>query len=382
MSSLFEDEMIEDDVDDINDDASLNQNDPFPSPRENNFYASNQKTEDYFLDLISKNVVPHAFIFSGIKGVGKATFAYRLARYLLKYGKTQESGPSLFGDDAPIELPSSMDMEPDDAVFRRVASGGHPDLISLSLLEGKKSLDVAQIRKVEPFLRKKASEDGGWRIVIVDDADTMNNSSQNALLKILEEPPSQALIILISHNSGSFLPTIHSRCRTISIKPPEFETFADLLRKQDSHISLSDLKTLYEYSSGSIGKSLQFLDFGGLELLQEIIDILQTFPQADFEKVHLFSERFSRNTKDEAWANFCDLFIWIFETLAISKAKGAELPDSLSALKLLNSLSPLEEQIEMCQMLQEKISRTNVSNLDKRQCCLEIFMILNETLKR
>ncbi len=378
MSNLFNSEYEDVNEADID---HLTPSDPFPPPKENGLFVSEQTIEKEFIDFVSKDKVPHAVILSGIKGIGKATFAYRIARFLLTYGKSRDFTSSLFGDaDAPVELPENMNMDRESPVFRRIISGGHADFLSLEPVDGKKGLDVQQIRKVAPFLRKTASEDGGWRIVLIDDADTMNRNAQNALLKILEEPPSRTLLLLVSHNSGSFLPTIHSRCRIISVLSPGFDTYKNLLHQKDPHLSKNDIDILYQYSSGSIGKTIQFLDFDGLDLLKDITGHLGSFPKADFEKIHLFCDSFGRANKEQQWQNFGDLMIWIFQNLALHKARGQTLPDSLQDIEPLNSLWSLEEQLEICQMLESKIKRAHFSNLDKRETALEIFMILQQQM--
>ncbi len=175
------------------------------SPRENPHCWYHQNVEKILLDFITSGAMPHALIFSGSKGIGKATMAYRLARYLLKngLGTSPSAQDSLFGDSAPTPL--SLDVAPDDPVFHRVASGGHTDLLTIEKPADKDEINVETARKIAPFLRLTASG-GGFKMVIVDDADTLNRNGQNALLKILEEPPSRTVIILVTHRLGGAYP--------------------------------------------------------------------------------------------------------------------------------------------------------------------------------
>ncbi len=382
MSSLFDPDEEPFDPYDQDDIATGDTIAPFLPAKESSVFFSDQNLDESFIASLSKDTLPHAIILSGPKGIGKATFAYRLARFLFKYGKQETDANSLFGDAAPIEYPKTMDMNADDPVFRRIVSGGYPDFMALEPLEDKKGLDVAQIRKVAPFLRRTASEDGGWRIVLVDDADTMNRSAQNALLKILEEPPARAMLILVTHNIGAFLPTIRSRCRLLDIDPPNFELFLSLLQRQNPDISSNEAFLLYEYSSGSIGKALQFIDFQGLETFNELITHLSSFPEPDFEKIHFFCEQFGKSGKEQIWRNFSDLIQWIFQTLALSKARNKDLITQLSPLSTMNNLWSLEEQLEICQMLESKLHRADFANLDKKQTALEIFMLLHQHLAK
>src|SRR4029077_16302490 len=113
---------------------------------------------------------------------------------------------------------------PDSGAFRRVASGGHGDLLTVERayalrrrrLRGE--IIVDNTREIGAFLRLTPAE-GGWRVVIVDGADEMNRNAANSLLKILEEPPRRTLLVLVAHSVGLLLPTIRSRCRHISLPP-------------------------------------------------------------------------------------------------------------------------------------------------------------------
>ena len=203
--SLFGDEelLVEDDpapVVEHHDPEKLN------DPQSMSFCLGHEAQEKLFLDLFEQNAMPHAMIFSGSKGIGKSTMAFRLARFLFKYGHKNQEEESLFGGEELGQNFTSLDIPDHDPVFSRVASGGHADFLHIrrhyDATKGKldATLKVEALRTIEPFLRKTSS-DGGWRVVIVDDADTMNRNAQNAILKILEEPPQNVLIILIGASS-------------------------------------------------------------------------------------------------------------------------------------------------------------------------------------
>ena len=150
-------------------------------PRAMDFCLGHDAVEQKLLGFINGQRPPHGLIFTGPKGIGKATMAYRFARYLLKNGTPDKAQDSLFG--AP-PAPENLFVSPDDPIFRRVSSGGHADMMSVERAYDtvknryKSGVEVDEIRKVAPFLRMTAA-DGGWRVVIIDDADTMNRNSQN-----------------------------------------------------------------------------------------------------------------------------------------------------------------------------------------------------------
>jgi len=151
----------------------------------------------------------HAWLIGGPPGIGKATLAFRIARWVLA------GGPET---DASLALP------PSHPAFRKVAIGSHPDLAVLERSENTKTgrmrteIVVDDVRTLASFLRLTPAE-SDWRVAIVDPADDLNREAANALLKILEEPPPRALVLLVAHAPGRLLPTIRSRCRRLMLRP-------------------------------------------------------------------------------------------------------------------------------------------------------------------
>ena len=174
-------------------------------PRESETLIGHEAAEAAMYDAISGRV-PHAWMISGPAGIGKATLAYRFARYVLSGGSGEESGPGLFGDELPPST-AALNVSRDDPVFAQIAAGSHADMMVVERGYDEKrkkmrgEIVVDDVRKIGSFLRLTPSL-GGWRVVILDSADEMNRNAANAVLKLLEEPPRQALIILVSHTPG------------------------------------------------------------------------------------------------------------------------------------------------------------------------------------
>ena len=128
----------------------------------------------------------------------------------------------MFG--APVDGEPGLAVSPESGVFRRVAAGGHADLLTVERAFDprrkrlRNEIVVDDVREIGTFLHLTAAE-GGWRVVIVDGADAMNRNAGNALLKILEEPPQRALLLIVAHSPGRLLPTIRSRCRQMKLSP-------------------------------------------------------------------------------------------------------------------------------------------------------------------
>ena len=254
------------------------------TPQNNFFLLGQEEAEKVFCDAYNNGTLHNSWLISGEKGIGKATFAYRVARFLLDNQR---------GDNG-------LSTSPDSPSNRLITSGSHPDLkvierdyieadrkkIIKSIKEGeamseserqnlKKSafIRIDDVRTINDFLSKKSSHDG-WRVVIVDSIDDMNAASANALLKILEEPPSQSIIMLISHNVGRLLPTIKSRCVKLVLKPLSENTVTCLLRRYRPELSEAEIKGIARIASGSIGKALNYADGNVLKVYESLKNLV------------------------------------------------------------------------------------------------------------
>ena len=174
--------------------------------------------EASFLSAFRSGRLHHAWLIEGPSGIGKARLAERIAAFLLG-----ARGPSA----APFDAPA------DDPVMRAILAGNHPDM-SVQRRElndkGKLAQDIAveQIRQMSQFFSMKPAM-GGWRIGIVDAIDEANRASANALLKTLEEPPAQSILLLVNHRTKPILPTIRSRCRVLRLEALSSEDCAKAL---------------------------------------------------------------------------------------------------------------------------------------------------------
>ena len=190
-------------------------NDDIPHPRAVFAYESGGAMEQAFLDALERGRLHHAWLLAGPEGIGKATFAYRVARRLL--GATAEPALGLLGS------------KPDDPVCRQIMARAHPDLLVLQrdAEDGKtrKGIPVDDARALPEFFAKTPAA-GAYRVAIIDAADDLNANAANAVLKTLEEPPERGVLLLISHAPGSLLPTLRSRCRRLRFGSPPPEAAA------------------------------------------------------------------------------------------------------------------------------------------------------------
>jgi len=183
-----------------------------PHPRETAVLIGQEAAEREFLEARGAGRLHHAWLISGPRGVGKATLAWRIARFLLTTPVTADGRPDA---SAP---PASLDSDWNAPVARRVLALSEPRLFLLRRPWDAKAerlrqeITVDEVRKLRSFFGLSVA-DGGRRVVIVDAADEMNVNAANALLKLLEEPPANTVILLVSHQPSRLLPTIRSRCR-------------------------------------------------------------------------------------------------------------------------------------------------------------------------
>ncbi len=228
---------------------------------------------------------PQAWLIAGPPGIGKATLAYRIARYLLRHGATAEG-------------PADLGVAPNDVVSRQIEAQAHPGLLVLKRLVNQKTgrlktvLEIDEIRRLASFFGMTA-EAGGWRVAIVDSADEMNDNSANALLKALEEPPPRAILLLISHAPGKLLPTIRSRCQRLDLKPLDEPHLAAALARLLPDAKTDDRAALAHLSEGSLGLALRLAGEEGLALAREAESLLGG-ERPDVAKIFALGDRVAR----------------------------------------------------------------------------------------
>ena len=182
--------------------------------------------------------------------------------------------------------PSTLDVPATAPVFRQVAGGGHPDLLTIERGYDEKrdryrtEIVVDDVRELGAFMHLKAAA-GGWRVVVIDSIDELNRNAANALLKVLEEPPAQALIILVSHAPGRLLPTIRSRCRRLTLGPLDERVMEELLSRHSPGLAEADRRLLIRIADGSIGRALEIVAGGSLDLYRDIAGQLLQLPKLD-----------------------------------------------------------------------------------------------------
>ncbi len=371
------------------------------TPRQNPELFGQDRAEQHLRAAYDSGRLHHGWILAGAPGIGKATLAFRFARFLLTKGLPDpksdmagedDQGISLFGDvlPAPEKEPEpdpaceaqTLHIDPDHQAFKLVASSGHPDLLTIQIPvdpktgKAKTEIPVDEIRKVVPFLRMTASM-GGWRVVIIDGADTMGRAGQNAILKILEEPPDRAVLILTTVQPAKLLPTIRSRCQLLPMDTLSPDIVARLTAEELADWNDAQRHALGLLAEGSLGRARQLLTCNGLEMYRDLGQLLRSFPRLDWPEIHRFSDGFARIDKQPDFDLLSWMLPWRIERMLRSHARSQPAPnifdeDSHIHTALLSHYAP-HIWLEKWETIRDMLNRGLATHLDRKHLLVNIF---------
>lgn len=359
-----------------------------PHPRETLHLFGQSKAEDAFLEAFNTGRLHHAWLITGPRGVGKATLAWRIARFLLSQ-PVGEADAGLFGDAPPA--PTSLEIGHDTPVYRRSAQLAEPRLCLIRrAYDAKKSKHTAQIsveevRKLGAFFHMSAT-DGGRRVVIVDSADEMNVSSANALLKMLEEPPKDAVLLLVSHQPSRLLPTIRSRCRELRLGHLGGEDVRQALDAAGFDAA-DQSDALAELAAGSVGEALRLTNLDGMDAYREVVALFATLPKLDRPRALKLAE----SCVGAANVDRYELILGLIDRFLTRMARtGAGRPPLVEAAKgeaeVMTRLAPDSMAAKDWATVQQEISaraaHAKAVNLDPAASILDMVFKINDTASR
>lgn len=336
-----------------------------PLPREQAGLIGHAAAEQALLQAYRSTRMHHAVILAGPKGIGKATLAFRFARFALAHPDPR--APSV-ANAASLAL---AETHPD---FRKVAAGAHPGLLHLKRpydpkRKGKdkirQDLTVDEIRRTVPFFGSTGAE-GSWRICIVDAADDMNMNAANALLKVLEEPPQRSLFLVLAHAPGRLLPTIRSRCRLLHLAALSREEVAQGLGALGVAEPGSPLcARAAELAQGSLRKAVILARGDALEIAERFAALAAGLPDLDVEALHDFADMVARPGADDGWDLFQDL---VAEHLHAGVRAGGPLDRLVSLAEVWEKTSHAAREAD-------------AFNLDRKQIVLDAVRDLAEAAR-
>jgi DNA polymerase-3 subunit delta' len=339
-----------------------------PPPRANPDLIGHEAVEAVLRQNFDAGRLPHALLLSGPRGIGKATLAFRLARYVLS---APGEGASLDILGVPAPAGKGLAVPPESGVFHRVTAGGHADLLTVERaydprrkrLRGEIVVDDA--REIGAFLRLTPAE-GGWRVVIVDGADEMNRNAANSLLKILEEPPRRALLILVAHSPGRLLPTIRSRCRHVALSPLSQAAVRDRLARYCPDLGGKEAEAIVKLAEGSIGRALELVASGGVELSNTLTGMLTRRGGIDVVALHGFAGRLARADAEDSYRTVEELLRQHLAQQAIAAARDGTPAKAARWARVRAEIG-------------EEFARADGLNLDKKQTIMSAFFAIERT---
>ncbi len=339
-------------------------------PKEQTALIGHQSIEQSLLSLIEGNRLPSTIMLTGARGIGKATLAYRLARYLL--AKPEDRGDALFG-------PEDLSISEHSSTNARVAASSHGDLMVLEPPIDPKTglyqqdIKVDQARKVAHFLSLTPSE-SEWRVVIIDAADALNPNAANALLKVIEEPPKNALMLLVSHNPGKLLPTIRSRCRKMALTMPTHEQFEEILSLNDVIMGVGEVEALYALSLGAPGFALELIEQKALDIYEQLL--AHCSPTTSVSDMLAFAASLSDKKAPISWRNLQHLYAAMLQRLTQTYYRTHEVALSSSEPERLNALRaalPVEHWLDVYERAMALFAQTEHLHLDKKQSMVQLL---------
>lgn len=359
---------------------------PASPPRANPLLLGHEEAERRVEQWIAQDRLPQALLICGPWGIGKATLAFRIARRLLRRAPR---GSPLFalsqrqlssaGEDPP-------EMEALDETVRWIASGTHPDLLTVERGFDEKrgralsEIVIGDVRGIGVFLTSSPAM-GGWRVVVVDAADDMNRNAANALLKILEEPTAKSLLILVAHQPGLIVATVRSRCRKLILRPLSDRVLGDLMAQFVPDLPVEDAAFLRELAEGSIGRVLQLARHDGLTVCRSLRAFFHALSNNDRKTLMASVANSGLGADEEGFRVASHILLWWVRRIA--RASLARFPpgspqagEQEGAIGGAAAAAALDHWLKVWDKTHHLAVQADAGNLDRKQVLTTILLDL------
>ncbi|WGV16305.1 DNA polymerase III subunit delta' [Fuscovulum ytuae] len=354
-----------------------------PHPRDTAHLFGHDAAEATFLSAFNSGRLHHGWLISGPRGVGKATLAWRIARFLLD-APVDDGG--LFGAPPP---PETLDTPNDTPLARRLHALSEPRLFLLRRPWDDKNsrlrqeITVEEARALKSFFAMSAA-DGGRRVAIIDAADELNTSAANAVLKLLEEPPAGATFLLIAHQPHRLLPTIRSRCRELRLSALPPDALAKALTAAGGEVADDQAQPLAELAGGSVGEAFRLTNLDGLKLYALLIDLFSSLPRLDRPRALALAELGAGRGAEAQFdliLTLIDLFLTRLARAAATRQLPPEAAKGESALltRLADAPDAARLWAEIAQSLAQRARRGKAVNLDPAALLMDMVLTLEKT---
>ena len=296
--------------------------------------AGQDRAVDQFAAAWRRGALHHAWLLAGQRGVGKATFARQAATRVL----AEAAGPA-------VEAPGLSTPE-DHRIARLVEAGSHPDLRWLERLVNAKTQNLARNISVDQVralgdLFDMTPALSPWRVAVIDSIDDLEKSAANALLKMLEEPPTNTIFFLVSHAPGRLLPTIRSRCRRLDFQSLDNAAMTSILAKALPNLESFDRDRIIAAAGGSAGRALSLAELDLVSLEEKALRILRQGDPTNKHRSDLASELGRRGASDR-YAAFLEMLPTVVarETRTLVGARRERALDAYARTRELVAVAP------------------------------------------
>ncbi|PLX33872.1 MAG: hypothetical protein C0605_15410 [Hyphomicrobiales bacterium] len=350
-------------------------------PRENDSLLGQAAAEAHLLEAYRSGKMHHAWILSGPRGIGKATLAYRTARFIFQNPDPQEIAADM----------TSLHVDASSPLFHRVAARGHSDLLVIRRGYDQKrkklrsEIRADEVRQTTRFFSRTSGE-GGWRICIVDTANDMNPTAANALLKNLEEPPERALFLLISHAPHRLLPTIRSRCCSLPMpRLAEADIRHILTRELEGEAGDgTDLDLAVRLSGGRAGRAIELLKNEGADVYRDIFGLMRQMPDINPELMLKLAGKLTPVARQAQFDLFFDLLLnWLWRMVrgGLTGFPDEIAPGEADIMRRLTASGELASWSALWEKVNQSFAEARVLNLDRKQLVLDTLFSIENTAR-